>query len=235
MREMLGMLERFTERARRTIFFARYEASQLGGVRMIEPEHLLLGLLRADSGLLEWLLPADDFPSLPEALRRRSMKDGPSPPTSVEMPLSELAKQAFALAAEEADRFPHKNIDTAHILLGILRVEEGPAPAILRDHGLSLRETRERIASIPMALRATDFGRRRKLVPDEETAKRIAEAVWIPVFGRERVEGQKPFRVSFEIDAWHVCGTVPNGTDQRVLAAMISQWNAEILFIEPSE
>ena len=49
-RELNAMFERYTERARRVIFFARYEASQFGSTT-IETEHLLLGLIREDKNL----------------------------------------------------------------------------------------------------------------------------------------------------------------------------------------
>ena len=59
------MFERYTEGARRTIFFARYEASQIGSA-YIETEHLLLGLLREDKALFHRLLPDLDLRQSPQ-------------------------------------------------------------------------------------------------------------------------------------------------------------------------
>src|SRR5258706_2568235 len=89
------MFERYTEMARRVIFFARYEASQFGA-SMIEPEHLLLGLSREDKPLFARFLT--DGKQAIESIRgqirqRRSSQDWI--PTSVELPLAPESKQAL--------------------------------------------------------------------------------------------------------------------------------------------
>lgn len=122
---MSVMFERFSEKARRVIFFARYEASQLGG-RGIEPEHLLLGLLREDEVLLKHLLPGDGRKKLQERLRSEYRRS-PSLATYVEIPLSDEAKRALHLAAQEADRLEERRIDTPHLLLGLLLGGSRPA------------------------------------------------------------------------------------------------------------
>jgi len=111
------MLQRFNERARRVIFFARYEASEYGSP-IIEPTHILLGLAREDPALLQHLgvssakVRVIHEQLFPEAHERIA--------TSVEVPLSAEATRVLNRAASEADRLGHKHITTGHVLLGIL-------------------------------------------------------------------------------------------------------------------
>jgi ATP-dependent Clp protease ATP-binding subunit ClpC len=118
------MFERYTEKARRTIFFARYEASQFGSP-YIETEHMLLGLLRENRELVR-LLP----PGSAEVIRNKihdhtAIRETVS--TSVDLPLSNECKRVLAYAAEEAERLAHKHIGAEHLFLGLFR-EEGSLP-----------------------------------------------------------------------------------------------------------
>jgi len=138
------MFERYTEAARRTIFFARYEASQAGS-EYIESTHLLLGLLRADSGWVESALRT------PEALESLRKQLGAAPAkerfsTTVDLPLSEESKQVLTYAAEEAERLDSKHIDGGHLLLGILRQENSAAAKALRERGVALEIVRTEMA-----------------------------------------------------------------------------------------
>ncbi len=137
------MFERYTERARRVIFFARYEASQLGS-RSIETEHLLLGLIRENNGLTGKLLGRAEIEA--EAIRaeiqtRTEVREKIS--TSVEIPLSVDSKRVLAYAAEEAEKLLHKYIGTEHILLGLLREKKSLASRILVERGMRLSTARE--------------------------------------------------------------------------------------------
>jgi ATP-dependent Clp protease ATP-binding subunit ClpC len=109
------MFERYTEKARRTIFFARYEASQFGSP-YIETEHILLGMLREDNALANRFLRS-------HAVSIREQIEGHTAPgekvsTSVDLPLSHECKRVLAYGAEEAERLNHKHIGTEHLLLG---------------------------------------------------------------------------------------------------------------------
>ena len=138
------MFERYTEGARRVIFFARYEASQYG-CEHIEAEHILLGLFRQDKELVRSYckdLSVDD-------VRRLVDVHAPTRPptsTSIDLPLSDPSKRVLAYAAEEAERLAHKNIATKHLLLGLLREEKSHAAEILRGCGLRLDALREEVA-----------------------------------------------------------------------------------------
>jgi ATP-dependent Clp protease ATP-binding subunit ClpC len=139
------VLERFTEKARRVIFFARYEASQYGSP-CIETEHLLLGLVREDKGLANRYLRAQgSIESIRKEIESRiTIRERIS--TSVEVPLSAESKRILSFAAEEADRLGHKHVGTEHLLLGILREEKSFAAEILQERGLKLSALREELA-----------------------------------------------------------------------------------------
>ena len=132
------MFERYTEMARRVIFFARYEASQ-AGTEAIEPEHLLLGISREDKALLEQLL-TNGKGSI-EIMRSRIARPVPAReriPTSVELPLAPETKRVLHYAHEESDRLHDSHIGTEHLLLGLMREERSVAAQVLTDMGLSL-------------------------------------------------------------------------------------------------
>ncbi len=142
------MFERYTERARRVVFFARYEASQLGS-GAIETEHVLLGLLREGKGLTSRLFGKGRL-SMDE-VRRDIERRAPTRErvsTSVEIPLSSESKRALAYAAEEAERMLHHYVGTEHILLGLLREEGGMAAAVLSESGMRLPAVREDVLAL---------------------------------------------------------------------------------------
>src|SRR6266849_2164656 len=139
------MFERYTEKARRVIFFARYEASQFGSP-YIETEHLLLGLLREDKALTNRFLRSH---ASVESIRKQieghtTIRDKVS--TSVDLPLSNECQRVLAYAAEEAERLSHKHIGTEHLLSGLLREEKCFAAEILHERGLRLSTIREELA-----------------------------------------------------------------------------------------
>ena len=143
------MFERYTEKARRVIFFGRYEASQFGS-QYIETEHLLLGLLREDKALTNRFLRAH---VVVESIRREIEKNTTireKVSTSVDLPLSNECKRVLAYAAEEAERLRHKYIGTEHLLLGLLREENCFAQQILKERGIELETIRESLAKVPM-------------------------------------------------------------------------------------
>jgi hypothetical protein len=136
------MFERYTENARRIIFFGRYEASQFGSP-YIETEHLLLGLLREDKALVNRFLRSD---AAVESIRKQiagHTATAEKTSTSVDLPLSHECKRVLAYGAEEATRLNHEHIGTEHLLLGILREEKCFAAQLLSERGLTLDSVRE--------------------------------------------------------------------------------------------
>jgi ATP-dependent Clp protease ATP-binding subunit ClpC len=142
------MFERYTERARRVLFFARYEATQLGSTS-IETEHLLLGLIREGKGLTSRIFARShlSLESIRKEIEGRTVfREKVS--TSVEIPFSSETKRVLQYAAEEADRLLHTYIGTEHLLLGILREERSVAASILYEKGMRLASVREDIVQL---------------------------------------------------------------------------------------
>ena len=142
------MFERYTEKAKRTIFFGRYEASQFGSP-YIESEHLLLGLLREDKALANTFLHSH---GAVESIRKQvegqtAIREKAS--TSIDLPLSNECKRILTYAAEEADKLSHKFIGTGHLFLGVLRERDCFAAKLLRERGIALEMAREQIGSNP--------------------------------------------------------------------------------------
>src|SRR5215470_16365529 len=124
------MFERFSERARRVIFFARYEASQYGS-NTIEIEHLLLGALKEDRDLIKRFsgtsTTAENIRT--EIEKHLTLREKVS--TSVDLPLSEACKRVLTLALNECVALNHPHVEVEHILLGILRQQASTASQIL--------------------------------------------------------------------------------------------------------
>jgi Clp amino terminal domain, pathogenicity island component len=138
------MLERYTEKARRAIFFGRYEASQFGSP-YIETEHLLLGLLREDKRIVLLFFRSH---VVVEEIRKKiehhtNLREKIA--TSVDLPLSNESKRVLAYAAEEAERLTHTHIGTEHLLLGLLREKESLAAHSLNEQGLIIEDARKRV------------------------------------------------------------------------------------------
>ncbi len=141
------MFERYTEKARRVIFFARYEALQYGS-QVISPEHILLGLMREDK-----TIPARYFPfrnTLPVEAVRREVEERivlrERIPQSAELHLAAETKRILAFANEESQVLKNRHIGPEHLLLGLVRQEHSIAAEILYQYGLRLKDVREEIA-----------------------------------------------------------------------------------------
>ena len=140
------MFERYSEKARRVIFYARYEASQYGS-SCIETEHILFGLLREDHELVERLLGVADLRTQIRAEFENTNKKRSKPyPTSVDVPLSTDSKRVLKFTAEEAYRLGQKQIGTEHIFLALLRLEGSLASKLLVTRGAKVAALREKIA-----------------------------------------------------------------------------------------
>jgi hypothetical protein len=142
------MFERYTEKARRSVFFARYEASQFGSP-YIETEHLLLGLLREDKSLVYTFLHSNaSYESIRQQIQEVTVvREKVS--TSVDLPLSNECRRILAYALEEADHLSHKFIGTGHLFLGVLREQGCFAAKLLNEKGVHLDSARGQIGTTP--------------------------------------------------------------------------------------
>jgi ATP-dependent Clp protease ATP-binding subunit ClpA len=144
------MFERYTEGARRTVFFARYEASNFSSA-YIETEHLLLGLLREDKALIRRLSPSLEYDSVQKEVAAHTNVEKESTMRSSagsDLPLSNESKRVLLYSAEEADRLNHRHIGTQHLLLALLREKKFPSARLLTQHGAHLDSLRKRVEAL---------------------------------------------------------------------------------------
>jgi ATP-dependent Clp protease ATP-binding subunit ClpC len=136
------MFDRFTERARRVIFFARLEASKTG-CDAISTEHLLLGLMRENMYLLPEFPPESDL----AAIRAELFGHPPAErvPTSIDMFLTESAQRVLQHSAHERYSLKHNLVTSGHLLLGILDEEQSDACAILKRYGVQREQVLTRL------------------------------------------------------------------------------------------
>ena len=141
------MWQRFTERARRAIFFAQEEAGRRGE-NFVTTEHLLLGLVREDDSVAARVLErmGVNLNRIRSEVKRQVPKGDGRP--GRDMRLTPRAKRVIDLAYDEARRLNNNYIGTEHLLLGIIREGEGLAARILVKLGADLERTRQAVGAI---------------------------------------------------------------------------------------
>ena len=133
--------DRFTAKARQALFFSRYEASLLGS-RVIDPEHVLLGLVRTGQELKHDVLAIAGL-SLVAARAEIAPAASREPlDSSVVIPFSNVTTLVLRAARAEADRLAHDRIGLAHVVLGLLRARESVAASILQRNGIRSDQVR---------------------------------------------------------------------------------------------
>ncbi|HEY7292681.1 MAG TPA: Clp protease N-terminal domain-containing protein [Vicinamibacterales bacterium] len=139
------MFERYTERARRTLFFARYEASQTGS-HAIESEHLLLGIAHDRRGIAGKILEGAGLSY--ESLLRMIHPQAAAAPvsTSIELPFSPEVKRVLNGAVQEADQLGHDSIGNQHLLVALCGERDSKAARLLNERGLTSDAVRQQIA-----------------------------------------------------------------------------------------
>ncbi|MCH2113010.1 MAG: ATP-dependent Clp protease ATP-binding subunit [Planctomycetes bacterium] len=139
------MFDRFTERARKVMGFARREAQRFHH-EYIGTEHILLGLIQEGQGVAANVLKSMNIDL--EKIRReieKIVKAGPAHEPSVQIPFTPRAKKVVELALEEARNLGHNYIGTEHLLLALLLEQEGIAAHVLMALGVKLDEVREEV------------------------------------------------------------------------------------------
>lgn len=140
------MFERYTEKARRVIFFARYEALQYGSP-VISSEHILLGLMREDKTISSRYFPFRHNLTV-EAIRREVEERivlRERIPQSAELHLAPETKLILQYAANESQQLQSRFIGPEHLLLGLVRQERSIAAEILFQFGVRLKDVRDEI------------------------------------------------------------------------------------------
>jgi len=142
------MFNRFTERARKVIILAKEEAKRFNH-DYIGTEHILLGLIREGEGVAATVLEKMGL-SL-ENIRleiEKLVQPGPATQIIGDLPFTPRAKKALEMAAEEARSLGHNYIGTEHLLLGLIREEEGVASQVLINLGLDLNTVRNKVMEV---------------------------------------------------------------------------------------
>lgn len=139
------MYERFTDRARKCFLLANQEAHRLNH-DYIGVEHLLLGLLKEGSGLAAAALigMGADYQAVREALSA-ILIPGPEKVMAWNLPHTPRLKSVVGHAVEEASGFQHNYVGTEHLLLGLLREQEGCVAQVLTNLNLKFDEIREEV------------------------------------------------------------------------------------------
>ncbi len=182
------MFEKYNEKARRALFFARYEASKLGS-KVIESEHLLLGILREGEDIIKEIFSR--FNVKPEEVRREIEGDRifvERISSTAELPLSEESKKILAYASHEAESMMHPYVGTEHLLIGLLRVDGCVAGRLLTARGFNLYGVREETISL---IKEREVSKQKKELPflseySRDLTQLAASGTFDPLIGRDK-------------------------------------------------
>src|SRR6476619_6238202 len=143
-----NMYERFTDRARKMMQIANQEAKRFNH-EYIGTEHVLLGLIKEGSGVAANVLKNLDVDLRKIRLEvEKLVQSGPDMVTMGKLPQTPRAKKVIEYSMEEARNLNHNYVGTEHILLGLLREQEGVAAQVLMNLGLKLEEVREEVLNL---------------------------------------------------------------------------------------
>ncbi|MGO9259254.1 MAG: Clp protease N-terminal domain-containing protein [Bryobacteraceae bacterium] len=176
------MFERFTQAARKSIFHARQEA-KLYGNSAIEPEHLLLGILKVDEPLVQGALRTPmALPLLRMQIEGHCRAQGGKPASAEagDPHMSTACKRVLTYAEDQAQKRHDREIDTRHLLVGIFREESCYAAGCMRDNGITLE------ALEALEAEAEPAGPSREFRPRRDLTAAASGGQLAPLIGRER-------------------------------------------------
>lgn len=184
------VFDEYTPEARRSVFFARATARQLGS-DVVEGVHLLLGIARENIDLLNRFLS----PSVSESTLQGEVTNGVSTSGAdllADIPFSSASKRVFSLAAEEAIRMSQQRVGIEHLLVGLLREENSVAARMLRERGADVARIREELLTHPHQPPPKEGRMRREI---EKLHKIMADAPRLgPDRSREEIYGRYTVR-----------------------------------------
>ena len=139
------MFDRFTDRAKKVMNLARQEAQRFNH-EYLGTEHILLGLVQEGSGVAANVLKnmGIDLSKIRTEVEK-IVKTGPSMVTMGQLPFTPRAKKVLELSMEEAGNLGHNYIGTEHLLLGLIKENEGIAAQVLINLGVKLEDVREEV------------------------------------------------------------------------------------------
>src|SRR6188508_1282450 len=142
------MYERFTDRARKVMQLANQEAQRFNH-EYIGTEHILLGLVKEGSGVAANVLKNLDVDLRKIRLEvEKIVQSGPDMVTMGKLPQTPRAKKVIEYSMEEARNLNHNYVGTEHLLLGLIREQEGVAAQVLMNLGLKLEDVREEVLNL---------------------------------------------------------------------------------------
>ncbi|MEQ8763600.1 MAG: Clp protease N-terminal domain-containing protein, partial [Planctomycetota bacterium] len=176
------MFDRFTDRARKVMTLARQEAQRFNH-EYIGTEHILLGLIQEGSGVAANVLRQMnvDLKKIRQEVEK-IVKNGPNMVTMGQLPFTPRAKKVLELSLEEASSLGHNYIGTEHLLLGLIKENDGIAAQVLMNLDIKLEDVREEVLEFLGA----------ELPPEEEEAESNVSAKSktpaLDAFGRDLSE-----------------------------------------------
>ncbi|RJP42516.1 MAG: ATP-dependent Clp protease ATP-binding subunit [Phycisphaerales bacterium] len=182
------MFERFTDRARKVMALANQEAQRFNH-EYIGTEHILLGLVKEGSGV-----GANVLKNLDVDLRKvrleveKLVKSGPEMVTMGKLPQTPRAKKVIEYAIEEARNLNHNYVGTEHLLLGLLREQDGVAAQVLMNLNLKLEDVREEVLNLLGASQEEGEAANTGMAPAGETKKGKSKTPALDSFGRDLTE-----------------------------------------------
>jgi ATP-dependent Clp protease ATP-binding subunit ClpC len=148
------VFDRFSMASKKALFGARWEAS-VAGSRVIDTQHLLVGLVRVDPATFQFIVPEITLNSVRGAAHRWDTP-GDKVPTSVDMPLSDDLKWVFKDALASAEVHKCAFVRTEHLLLALMMVNSCHAAEILREAGAPLSRLEELVSGLANEEQAAD-------------------------------------------------------------------------------
>jgi len=215
------MWQRFTERARKVVFFAQEEAARLGE-NYVSTEHMLLGLLREPDSVAGRLLVRLGLD--PEVIR-----------LGQDMQLTPRAKRVIDLAYDEAKLLNNNYIGTEHLLLGLIREDEGLAGRVLVKAGAELGATREAVRNLHEAVKTDPDSSKTPVTPDRprpvSTSTSINRLISNALFEARELGYEQPSSEHFLLALF----TAEEGKSAKVLESLGLSREMVLMAISDSE
>ena len=181
------MFDRFTERARKVMHLARQEALRLNH-EYIGTEHILLGIAKEGTGVAASVLEKLDVDLKKIRMEvEKLVQGGSNMVTMGQLPFTPRAKKVLELSLDEARSLGHNYIGTEHLLLGLLREQEGVAAQVLMNLGLKMDDVREEVLNYLGADVPQEEGEKAEKPAPKGTASK-SKTPALDSFGRDLTE-----------------------------------------------